>query len=812
MRLPLDWMAEYVDVAEPIESVARRLTAAGPKVEGVHRAPAGVLEQVRVARILEARPHPGSDHLWVCQVEAGDGRRQVVSGAPNTREGIRVPYAPPGTRLPETDGRGGGAREGAPATRTVEVREVRGVRSEGMLCSQAELGVGPDASGLWILPGRPPEGLALADALPLAGQVLEFEIYPNRPDCLSVLGLAREWHAVSGAPLREPRIRLEEGPSPVEERVEVIVEAPDLCPRYAARVVEGVRIAPSPPWMQERLLQAGMRPINNVVDVTNYVMLEMGQPLHAFDADRVRAGSGGKAALVVRRAREGERIVTLDGAERSLTPEMLLIAGRCQPLVIAGIMGGEEAEVHPGTSEVVLESAHFHGPSIRRTSRLLGLRSESSLRFEKGLDPDLVPLALDRAAALVAELAGGRVARGRIDVYPVPKERAWVSLSAERVNRLLGTRLAPEEMAASLRALDFEVREAPGGLRARAPVGRVDVEREADLVEEIGRLYGYDRIEPTIPASTQVGGPGTTYHGRDRIRDVLVAAGLSEAVTYSFVDPEDLRRLEVPEEDWLRLENPLSREQSVMRGSLLPGLILAARLNLSRSQYGEEGGVALFELGRVFHREAPEEERLGLLLTGRHPVRSWQGRRDVHFFDLKGLLEAVADLLGVALVLEPDAGYPYHPGQSARWVLDGSLIGRLGALHPRAQQRFDLAGRWPRPIYAAEVRVAPLVGLAGPPLARTPSTFPSVTRDLALLVPRELPAARVTETVREAGGPLLESLELFDRYQGEQVGGGRVSLAYRLSFRADRTLTDAEVNDRIRAILDALEGVGVRVR
>lgn len=805
MKLPLEWLAEYVDVTEPIEAVARRMTAAGPTVEAIQRPPAGVLEAVTVALIREVRPHPNSDRLWVCQVETGQGLRQVVSGAPNTEAGTRVPYAAPGTRLP--------APQSTDEPLTIQVRTLRGVRSEGMLCSQAELGAGPDASGLWILPEDAPLGQTLAQALPRAGQVLEFEIYPNRPDCLSILGLAREWHAISGNPLRLPPSGCPESAVAVEDRVAVTVEAPDLCLRYAARWVEGVTIGPSPRWMQERLLQAGMRPINNVVDVTNYVMLEMGQPLHAFDADRVRAGAAGKATLVIRRAREGEKMVTLDGVERTLTPEMLLIASPTQPLVVAGVMGGEEAEVHPGTRDVILEAATFHGPSIRRTSRRLGLRSESSLRFEKGLDPELVPLAIDRAASLLAELAGGAVARGRVDVYPEPRKRPWVSLSTERANGLLGTELTTETMAQALRALEFQVEEEPGGLRALAPVGRTDIEREADLVEEVARIYGYDRIEATIPASRQVGGPGPVFHARDRIRDLLVGAGLSEAITYSFVDPQDLRRLGEGEEAWLVLENPLSREQSVMRTTLLASLLPAARLNLNRSQYGEEAHVALFELGRVFHRDRPEEERLGVILTGRHPVRSWQGRRDVHFFDLKGILELVAELAGVSLVLEPDAGFPYHPGQSARWVVDGTTIGRLGALHPKVQEAFGMAGRWRRPLLAAEVALTPLAaGLDRSPQARTPSAVPSVQRDLALLVPREVPAGQVAGSIREAAGPFLESLELFDRYQGDQVGAGQVSLAYRLSFRAGRTLTDAEVNAQVEAILDALRALGVHAR
>ncbi|HEY8531399.1 MAG TPA: phenylalanine--tRNA ligase subunit beta, partial [Limnochorda sp.] len=577
MKLPLEWLAEYVDVTEPIEVIARRMTAAGPTVEAIHRPPAGVLEAVTVALIREVRPHPDSDHLWICQVETAGGLRQVVSGAPNTRAGLRVPYAAPGTRLPAP------GNEGEPIT--IQARAVRGVQSEGMLCSQAELGAGPDASGLWILPDDAPVGVPVAQVLPLAGQVLEFDTYANRPDFLSIVGLAREWHAISGNPLRLPETGCPESDLPVEDRVEVRVEAPDLCPRYAARWVEGVTIGPSPRWMQERLLQAGMRPINNVVDVTNYVMLELGQPLHAFDADRVRAGWAGKATLVIRRAREGETMVTLDGVERSLTSDMLLIASPTQPLVVAGVMGGEEAEVHAGTRNVILEAANFHGPSIRRTSRKLGLRSESSLRFEKGLDPDLVPLAIDRAARLLAELAGGTVARGRIDVYPAPRKRSWVSLHTERVNRLLGTQLSTAEMAQALKALDFQVEEEPGGLKALAPVGRMDIEREADLAEEVARMYGYDRIQATIPASSQVGGPGPAFHARDRIRDLLVGAGLSEAITYSFVDPEDLRRLGEGEEAWLPLVNPLAREQSVMRTTLLASLLPAARLNLNRFQY-----------------------------------------------------------------------------------------------------------------------------------------------------------------------------------------------------------------------------------
>jgi len=625
MLVPLSWLKEYVDIPWDVHELARRLINAGAKVEAVH-----TLEHdysgVVVGRITGAEPHPEAEGLTVCRVDVGGRTVQSVTGATNARPGMLVPVALAGASLP---GLGGPVRE----------TPVRGVLSEAVLCSERELGISDDHSGLMELPGELSPGEGVASALGLDEATLEFEVYANRPDHLSVYGIAREAAALTGGLLRPPEAEVREAAQPVHEAAQVEVRDPDLCPRYIARVIRGVKIGPSPAWMARRLRAAGMRPINNVVDVTNYVMLELGQPLHAFDYHRL-AGR----RIVVRRAREGETLRTLDGVLRQLDPDMLLICDAERPVAIAGVMGGEDSEVTPETTDILLESASFHPVSIRRTAKRLGMRTEASHRFERGIDPHLAALAADRAAKLIAELAGGEVLQGRIDAaaeLPRPRE---LTLRLQRVNGMLGTDLSPQEVEGILNRLGFETRREKDGasLQVVVPTFRRDVEGEADLIEEVARIYGYDRIPATIPkGSGTQGGLSRPLPAVEQVRTLLAERGLCESITYSFVSPKLFDRLRIPDgHPWrraIRLANPLSEDQSLMRTSLVPSLVEAAALNARR----QVNDVRLFELGKVYLprelplKELPEERwTVALALMGQAPAHVWgEPARPVDFFD-----------------------------------------------------------------------------------------------------------------------------------------------------------------------------------
>ena len=802
MLVSLRWLQDYVDIPWSAPELADRLTMSGAKVEGI-RELGQELHGVVAGRIAALERHPAREDLHVVTVDLGGRRVVSVCGAPNVAAGMMVAVALPGARLPGL-------------SRPVAVSEVAGVRSEAVLCSEAELGLSDDHAGLMRLPEEVQPGTELAEALGLDDAVIEFEIYPNRPDCLSVIGVAREVAALTGGTVREPDRTVKEEEVASAELAAVEVHAPDLCPRYIARVVEGVRVGPSPAWMQQRLRAAGMRPINNVVDVTNFVMLELGQPLHAFDRARL-AGS----RIVVRRARRGETMRTLDGVLREFTEDDLLICDAEKPVAVAGVMGGEETEVSAATTSVLLESATFDPTSVRKTARRLGMRTEASHRFEKGLHPVLAELAIDRAAHLLAQLAGGRVAAGRIDVAQPMEEPVILSIRPERVNELLGTRLAAAEMARLLRSLHFDVTLAEDGslMQVRVPWFRRDVRQECDIVEEIARLYGYDRIEATLPKGASLqGGLAWPLDEIERVRARLVAAGLRESITYSFISPKSFDRLGLPADDELRraipLRNPLSEEQSVMRTTLMGSLLEAASLNERR--HGED--VRLFELAKVYVADSlpltslPEERwTLGIVLSGAATTSVWGAARPVDFFDLKGAVEAVAETLRIDVSFEPARHPALHPGRTAQVLVDGEAVGILGEVHPVVARAHSLRRR----TYLAEIALERLLKAPRRPRRhRALPRFPAVARDLALLVPMDVPARRVEEVLVAAAGEHLRSLELFDVYQGQQVPEGMRSIAYTLTFQADdRTLTDEEINaaqERVAARLK--EELGVEVR
>jgi len=800
LRVSLEWLSEYVDLVVGAGELAELLTNSGTAVEAVETT-GEELQGFVVGEILEVWPHPAADRLSVCRVDLGGQVVEIVCGAPNARAGIRSPVAPPGTRLPD-------------GTLISEV-EIRGVVSRGMLLSEKELALGEDSSGIMELEGEVKAGTSLVEALSAADTVLVLEITPNRPDCLSMLGVAREVAALTGVRLRRPSFRLREDEEEAAQRVGVEILDGDLCSRYVARVIDGVRVGPSPWWMRRRLRAAGIRPINNVVDVTNYVMMELGQPLHAFDYRLVREGK-----VIVRRAAPGETITTLDGVERRLHPDDLLICDPAGPIALAGVMGGEHTEVSEETACVLLESAHFNPAAIMRTSRTQDLTSEASYRFERGVDPGGCLYAADRASCLMAELAGGRVLRGAVDVVTTDIGPRVVPLRVERARRIIGVGFSPDRVKEILLSLEMGVREeGEDALQVEVPTFRPDLEREIDLVEEIARIHGYQNIPSTLPATPHRTGFLTReQRARRRLASIMVGAGMREAITVSFIHDAWLRILDPDAEHFpaspLRLRNPLSEEAAVMRPSLLPGLLEAVRYNVNRRLTD----VHLFEMGRVFVPVAGEKlprepVRLGCVVTGRWIPKQWDREpEEADLYTLKGVLERIADGMHWESWSLARREYPFlHPGRSGAVLVGGEEAGYLGVIHPRVAEKADI----PPGTAVMELEVDALVrAWKEIPEYREVPRYPSVTMDLAVVVREEVEAGRVEEVIRSAGGELLREVRLFDLYRGGQVGEGEKSLAFNLVFYAlDRTLREEEAQAARDAIVQALrERVGARLR
>ena len=794
MRIPYRWLREFVDTTAGPRDLTERLTMAGVETSPVALG-ASELAGLVVAEVLDVAPHAAGGALRVCEVSTGAERYRVLCGAPNVKAGVRAAFAPPGATLP------GG--------RAITVATIRGTASEGMLCSAAELGVGDDASGILLLGADAPVGADLVSHLGLDDAILEVEVTPNRPDCLSILGVAREVAALTAGRLRPPDCRVHEDPGVTTAGWRVTIEDPELCARYAARLITDVTVGPSPGWLAQRLRAVGLRPINNVVDVTNYVLWELGHPLHAFDGDLLSGRH-----VVVRRARPGETVVTLDGQSRPLGDATLVIADADRAVAVAGVMGGANTEVRDSTRTVLLESAYFAPGSIRRTAKTLGLSTEASYRFERGADVEGLRDALDRAARLIAELGGGRVAAGVLDAYPAPRRPVAVPLRLERIQRVVGACPPATVVANILRDLGFPATERNGAFEVMVPAFRRDVAIEDDLVEEITRVWGYDQIPSTLPSGTLTLTRRPRHLvARDTVRRSLVAAGFQEAVSLSPIDPAHLRHMALAPDDAriVRLQNPLAADRSVLRPTLLFGLLEALATNVRRQTLD----VRLFEVGRVFEGrgegELPREDtRVGVVLTGLRAPRAWYApRARVDVFDVKGAVEGLVEALGRGEVGVEPAAAPYlEDGRAATVLVQGTPVGMLGELHPDVQRAFDL----PTPVYVAEVSLDALEALPSRAIQhRALARYPGIQRDLAVVIPAGAPSADVGRAIDAIRAPSLRRVVLFDVYEGPQVGPGRKSLAYSLLYQSDdRTLTDAEVNrahadvvERLRAELGA---------
>lgn len=790
MKVSYRWLQDYTSIPWSPQELAEKLTMVGIEVEGIESL-APDISKVYVGKIIQAEPHPQAN-LKVCQIDIGSEVLTIVCGAPNARVGIKVPVAVVGAILP------GG----------VEIKPVsiRGVMSYGMACSERELGLGDDHSGVMELPEDTPLGVELVTAMGLDDQILDVSIYANRPDCMSMLGIAREVAALAQTKINYPQIEIKENAEQIHDYTSVQIEAPDKCPRYSVRIIRGVQIKESPLWMQQRLRAAGMRPINNIVDITNYVMLETGQPLHAFDYDKLT-----EHRIVVREPRPEEKtFVTLDGIERRLDTDMLMICDAAGPVCIGGVMGGENSEVTETTTTILLESANFTAANIRRTARKLAIGSEAAARFEKGIDPSGTILALNRAAQLMVELAGGEVVAGIIDVNYVDTNPRTISLWPQHVNKLLGTEIDEATMISILSSLELNVDHSTLPWKVVVPGFRRDLELECDLIEEIARFWGYDQIPITLPqAASGAGGESLELEQVDQLKQQLVGAGMQEIMTYSFVNRQSLAKSSLAQSETLsqviELANPLTEDLAVMRTTLMPSMLACAAHNIKRQQ--EQ--LRLFEISKVYLpkqlplTELPNEERhLGLLLYGQRIDKHWS-MPTVPFdlYDLKGLIELVLENFDADFHWQIGSMAIFHPGRQGQVTIGDEVVAVFGEVHPNVQLEYDIPNR----IYLAEVYLDKLFQYQKPvPRFQSLPRFPGVDRDMAILIAEDTPVGDVIAELRQAGGELLKSISLFDVYSGQQIETGKKSVAFSFVFQGDRTLTDQEVNEQLEKMYTAV--------
>lgn len=783
MKVPYSWLKDYVEIDVNVNELGDALTLSGSKVEEVI-IQGDVIRNVVVCHITKIEQHPDADRLKVCQVNIGSEEIQIVTAADNMKEGDKVPVALHKSIL--ADGT------------EIKKGKMRGVTSNGMFCSEEELGIAGDepVHGLLILPEDAPVGMCIKEFLGLNKAIIDLEITSNRPDCLSVVGMARETAATYGISYKMPNLNYDvKNSANINDELKVEVRD-ELCRRYMARGVKNVKIAPSPAWMQERLLEAGIRPINNIVDITNFVMLEIGEPMHAFDKRELTTGT-----IVVEKALEGEKFTTLDEVERVLDPECLCIKDGDRTVALAGIMGGLNSEVKEDTTEVVFECANFEGTNIRVNSKKLNLRSESSSRFEKDIDPNLAQLALDRACALVCELEAGEIMEGTIDVYNSKKEEGTIVVDSNWINKFLGTSLSKDEMKKCLDSLDLSTKIDGENLVVTIPTFRIDVTIKEDIAEEIARIYGYDKIPTTVfKVSTEREPKYKDELLRDKLVEIMTGSGLNQSISYSFVSPKVFDKISLPQDSELRnvvkIKNPLGEDYSVMRTTTLPSMMESLGRNFSRNN----DYVRLFEIGKVY---IPGEDENSLPTEKNILTIGMYGECD--YLDLKGVVENVIEGLGVAKArFQRESENPsYHPGKTAAIVLRGKKVAVLGEVHPDVQEEYGVD----KLCYTAEIDLDALFNASEVVKAYKPlPKFPAVTRDIALLVEDSILVQDIEEAIRKAGGNLVEKVQLFDIYKGSQIPEGKKSIAYAIAYRDEKkTLTDKDVTKVHDKILRTLE-------
>ena len=814
MKASLQWMNEYVplDLNRPAQELADELTQAGIPVEEVLSMDPG-LKKIYTGKIVEITKHPDADKLQVCQVQclSEDGEeitKQIVTAATNVAVGQIVPVAYHKSRL--ADGT------------EIKKGKLRGVVSEGMFCSVAEFGISSDlvrpeeAQGIYIFPEGTPIGLDIKEALMLDDTVYEFELTANRADCFSMVGLSREFGIMTNQKALFPVIMVNENGESIEGKASVAIEAHDLCTRFTSRLVTNVTIEPSPLWMQNRLRNSGIRPINNVVDVTNYVMLELGQPMHAYDYDCVADHT-----LIARRAKAGETLTTLDGNERELNESMLIIADTKGPIGVAGVMGGLTSEVTDKTTNVLFEAAVFNGPSIRRISKALGMRSEASGRFERGVNHKYTAYAIDRAAQLLQQICPScKVSVGVIDVYPEPVEQRTVTFTAEQINDYLGTSIEKDRMVDILTKLEFGITESGDTIEALVPTWRDDVTGMPDIAEEVARIVSYDNIAPTIPVAILSSGGMTPKKALTKeVTHYLAHAGLSQIITFSFMHKDGLTNMMLPEGDSrytaIPILNPISEEFPYMRTTLVPAVIEAAKRNIAQ----QNKDLWLFETANVYEpkalplTEVPHERPMACgIMMGKVTEAAWnQAQRDTDFYDVKGVVDGLLAKLGLTQYdIQPSSESYYHPGVSAHYTVNGVTIANYGELHPQVVKNFDLSGK----VYMFEIDLEAVLSIKVPPFRyQSFSKFPGTSRDLAIVAPVSVTSGDIVALIKEHGGEYLESVSIFDVYEGEHIEAGYRSLAYNLQFRSmEGTLNDEDIDGAIQAIIDALATKNCKLR
>jgi phenylalanyl-tRNA synthetase beta chain len=802
MRVSFNWLKDYVPINLDPEGLANLLTMSGSEVDNIVKT-GDELNGIVVSQIVSIAPHPNADKLSLCTVDAGSGTYSIVCGASNIKPGDKAPLALEGTRLPNGI--------------TIKTTKIRDQLSQGMLCSETELALGSDKSGIMILPPDMKVGQPLTSSLGLEDSILEISLTPNRPDCLSIIGIAREIAALTRKAVQLPSTHLTETGPEISQLTSVTIEDQDLCPRYTARIISGVTVGPSPFWLRKRLESCGMRSINNVVDVTNYLLLEMGQPLHAFDLELLD-----QKKIVVKRSTPGNSFTLLDGSESTLPEDALMIYDGSKPIALAGIMGGLNTEVSAQTKTILLESAYFNPSAILRTSKTMGLRTESSQRFEKGVDPQGVTVALNRAAQLIAEFSGGEVSQGYIDNYPTPlSPLPAINLSARGTNTILGTSFTKDEIKQNLKDLTFAVNDIDEDrISATPPSFRVDISESIDLIEEVARLSGYDKISATLPPTTNhLPQKHKNLLLEERAKDSLIQQGYHEIITYSFISPADLNCLSLPDQDYrqrtLKILNPLSEDQSIMRTTLIPGLLTTMKKNINQQNLN----LKLFEAGTVFivqeKGKLPQENKmLSALATGLLQEEAWNTeKRDVDFYDLKGCLENLLKELHITdYSFSPCSDNPFlHPIKALNLMINQEKAGILGETHPQLLDDFQL----PQKAYLFEISLPHLRSkFSEHRKFHALSKFPPVSRDIALVLDETIPAQRVYDTIHKFNNKFIEEIKIFDYYKGDSIPKDKKSLAYRITYRAyDHTLTDKEVNALHEELINTLyHELGAEIR